>query len=157
VPPTKQPELETPESPQVQTVILQPVQSATWERDQRIRAASARRRDPDAHVTAQANLDAMPKVNVVFEPNDDERRHGEAHLDSNGEPQYPNWECTYNGLRLQYPMGVEAQVPQVIWEMYAHSRRLPRHRTIRSAMAGVFSREIADEGSLVTSDADFGR
>lgn len=147
-----------PSEPQVvrETVILQPVQSATWERDQRIRAAAARRRDPDAHITAQAQLDAMPKRFVIFEPNEDERRYGDSHLDRNGEPQYPPFEGTYNGIKYSYPMGVDIEVPSVIWELYAGSRRLPRHRTLQTASQGVFSREIPDDG-MPAEGTPFGR
>lgn len=155
MPPTARTTEAQPQQPQM--VLVQPIQTPEYLREQEIRRRAARRRDPDAHVEAQMQLDAMPKLNVILEPNDDERRYGEAHLNTLGDPQYPKWQCTYNGLRLEYPMGEEIQVPQVIWEIYAHSRRLPRHRTLKSATAGVFSRDIPEDGALTDGAADFGR
>jgi hypothetical protein len=154
MPPTPKPN----ETPAPQMVLVQPLQTPEYLREQRIRAASARRRDPDMRIEAQATLDAAPKVLVILEPSDDERRYGEAHLDANGEPQYPRWECGYNGLRLSYPLGEQIELPVYIWELYAHNRRLPRHRAIHTATAGVFSREIPEDGAVFSGTAaDFGR
>jgi hypothetical protein len=147
-----------PEGHVQQVVYMQPMQTPEYLREQRIRANAAHRRDPLSRQEAQAKLDAAPKVLVILEPNDDERRWGDAHLDANGEPQYPRWECGYNGLRLSYPLGEQIELPVYIWELYAHNRRLPRHRAIHSATAGVFSREIPEEGAVFSGTAaDFGR
>lgn len=140
----------------VRVQYAQPVNPLQYERDLAFRDRAARRRDPNARLDAQATLDAAPKLNVILEPTAADQTYGEAHLDADGYPQYPNWECTYNGLRLSYAVGVPIEIPSYIWEQYQHTRRRPAFRKAPGEPGQVFSREIPEAG-LAAEPPDFGR
>lgn len=138
-----------------QTMVIQPVSSFEYERDMAARDRAARRRDPESRPNAQKTLDAAPRVNVILNPSEADRKFGESHLDADGNPRYPLWECTYNGLRLAYAVGVPIEMPVYIYEQYAHNQRMPVFRKAPGDVGTVFSREIPDSGQV--APADFGR
>lgn len=146
--PVQKPELvESPQESQ-RVVMATPVNPAQFERDMRFRDRAARRRDPDARNDAQATLNAAPRVNVILEPIEADRLYGDAHPDAEGNPQYPLWTCTYNGIPLAYKVGEPIELPVYIWEIYQHTRRRPAFRLPPGEQGTVFSRELPDNGAL---------
>lgn len=145
-----QPKQEIVDSPaDTQRVMMaMPVNPLQYQQDQEFRERAARRKDPRSRLNAQATLDAAPRINVILEPTEADQRYGEAHLDADGYPRYPKWECTYNGLRLAYDVGVSIEMPVYIWEQYQHTRRRPAFRKAPGDAGQVFTREIPDAGGL---------
>lgn len=152
------PKQEIVDSPaeQTQVMMAMPVNPVQFANDQRLRDRAARRRDPNARQQAQATLDAAPKVTVVLNPTEEDRRYGDAHLDKDGNPRYPLWTCTYNGIPLSYEVGVPIEMPTYVYELYAHSMRLPVFRKAPGDPGQVFVREIPESGGVYESP-DFGR
>jgi hypothetical protein len=137
-------------------VLAQPVNPVQYERDMQARERAARRRDPEARNNAQATLDAAPKIIVILNPTEEDRQYGERNKDRDGNPRYPAWTCTYNGLVLAYPVGEPVEMPVYIYEQYQHNMRLPVFRKQPGDPGQVFSREIPDNGALY-EPPDMGR
>lgn len=132
---------------QAQVMMAMPVNPVQFANDQKLRDRAARRRDPNARLNAQATLDAAPRVTVVLNPTEEDRRFGDAHVDKDGNPHYPLWTCTYNGIPLAYEVGVPIEMPTYIYEIYAHSMRLPVFKNT-AGVGQVFTRELPDQAAL---------
>jgi hypothetical protein len=146
--PAQKPEVVDEPRETARVMMAMPVSPIEYERDLQFRERAARRRDPNARLNAQATLDAAPRVTVILNPTEADRKYGESHVDSDGYPVYPDWTCTYNGLSLAYRVGVQIEMPSYIYEIYAHNQRLPVFRKAPGEPGEVFSREIPEHGGL---------
>lgn len=150
--PPQKPEIVDSPQDHASVVMAMPVNPIQYKRDLEFHERAARRRDPNARLNAQATLDAAPKITTILQPTESDRVYGEAHKrtlpDGTEELQFPDWQCTYQGLRLRYRVGVPIEMPSYIYEQYAHNMRLPAFTKAPGEAGTVFSREIPDNAGL---------
>lgn len=104
---------------------------------------AAYRRSPQAHEDARRQIEEGRWIDTILEPSAEDQEYAQRN-----DGRFPHWGCEINGVPMYFPIGEPIKIPEVFYQSYANSKRMPIFRKAAGEAGVVFSRPIGDGPAL---------